>query len=75
MPGRWYANVTETFQDSLLHREGWIHGDAVIADLRAAKEKQYAPVRLWYLYVLESWLRYESQAGSTSSNAPAMLSA
>jgi asparagine synthase (glutamine-hydrolysing) len=75
LPGRWYASVTETFQDSMLHREGWINGDAMMADLRAAKEKQYAPVRLWYLYVLESWLRYESQAGTTSSNAPAMLSA
>ena len=72
LPGRWYANVTDTFQDSLLHQEGWIHGDAVLADLRAAKEKQYAPIRLWYLYVLESWLRYEKQAVSSASNAPAM---
>ena len=66
--GRWQKTVAELLQTSILHREGWINSDAVSDRLRVAAENGWAPNQLWYIYVLESWVRHEqdslSQAGS-----------
>jgi asparagine synthase (glutamine-hydrolysing) len=57
--GRWRPAVEEAFRDSILDREGWIRSDAVLAALSRAVAGGQAPTRLWYLYVLESWMRAE----------------
>ncbi|MBD0372882.1 MAG: asparagine synthase (glutamine-hydrolyzing) [Pyrinomonadaceae bacterium] len=65
--GRWRSQVEEALQDSLLDREGWIRKDATLALLNQSAEKGEAPNQLWYIFVLESWLRREREETLSSS--------
>ncbi len=62
LAGRWCAHARDVFHDSLLERGGWIRSSAVLHQLDAAAARQWAPLQLWYLYVLENWLRYEQRS-------------
>ncbi len=76
LAGRWYSHAREVFEDSLLDREGWIRSSAVLDRLNAAAARKWAPLQLWYLYVLENWLRYEQRkqiAPEPAELAAAML--
>lgn len=64
--GRWRNALTELLQTSILDREGWINSRATLDRLTAAAQKGSAPNQLWYIFVLESWLRHEQ----SSSVAP-----
>ena len=55
--GRWRAAALSAFEDSILSREGWIDGEAVRVKLCGLREGDNAPQQLWYLFVLESWLK------------------
>ena len=57
--GRWQQPVTELLQTSIADREGWINSRAVLDRLSAAAQEGRAPNQLWYIFVLESWLRHE----------------
>ena len=57
--GRWRAAFDELMQDSLLEREGWIRAGAVRSELARAARAGRAPHQLWYVFVLETWLRHE----------------
>lgn len=59
MAGRWRVEVEESLRASLLGAEGWIETGAALSLLEEAARLGTAPVQVWYLYVLESWLRYE----------------
>ena len=50
------------FRSSLLEEGGWIQGGVLRHELERAVTRNWAPQRIWYLYVLESWLRYEAGA-------------
>ena len=60
--GRWRNALTESLQTSVLDREGWINAPAALERLSVAAEKGWAPNQLWYIFVLETWLRYEQNA-------------
>jgi asparagine synthase (glutamine-hydrolysing) len=60
--GRWRKALTELLQTSILDREGWINSRATLDRLAAAAEKGWAPNQLWYIFVLESWLRHEQSS-------------
>jgi Asparagine synthase len=60
--GRWRNALTESLQTSVLDREGWINSRAVLDRLALATEQGWAPNQLWYIFVLETWLRYEQNA-------------
>jgi asparagine synthase (glutamine-hydrolysing) len=62
--GRWRNALTQLLQTSILDREGWINSRAVLDRLAAAAEKGWAPNQLWYIFVLESWLRHEQTSAS-----------
>ena len=62
--GRWRKDVEQSFEYSVLEREGWIRSDAVLRLLRSLPEGATAPVQLWHLYVLENWLKSHA-AGAT----------
>lgn len=66
--GRWRNALTELLETSILDREGWINSRAALARLSAAAEKGWAPNQLWYIFVLESWLRHELDAGTEAVN-------
>jgi asparagine synthase (glutamine-hydrolysing) len=74
--GRWRDRVAEHLRDSLLAEQGWIRPAAALARLERAGREGAAPNRLWYLYVLETWLRQErdERAGEgVFEGAPAAL--
>ena len=60
--GRWRNALAESLQTSVLDREGWINSRAVRDRLTVAAETGSAPNQLWYIFVLETWLRYERNA-------------
>ncbi len=66
--GRWRNALTELLQTSILDREGWINSGAALDRLAAAAEEGRAPNQLWYIYVLESWLRHEQSFGAEAAN-------
>jgi asparagine synthase (glutamine-hydrolysing) len=59
LAGKWLPQAREVFRNSTLQREGWIRSERALAQLDAASVGGRAPLQLWYLYVLENWLRYE----------------
>jgi asparagine synthase (glutamine-hydrolysing) len=61
--GRWRPWVEEALSDSILDSDRWIHCETARAQLKSHTHE--APVQLWYIYVLESWLRHEKKCGST----------
>jgi asparagine synthase (glutamine-hydrolysing) len=62
--GRWENALVESLQTSILDREGWINASATLDRLAVAKEKGWAPNQLWYIFVLESWLRHEQNSSA-----------
>jgi asparagine synthase (glutamine-hydrolysing) len=58
---RWRAEVAETFRDSMLEREGWIRSGAALKWLEESTQTGRAPKQLWYLFVLENWLRNQQE--------------
>jgi asparagine synthase (glutamine-hydrolysing) len=60
--GGWRTPFEDWLRNSLLEKEGYIRPETVRARLHAASQKGEAPVQLWYLYVLEAWLRQEHAA-------------
>jgi asparagine synthase (glutamine-hydrolysing) len=70
LAGRWLDAVRESFRGSLLEQGGWIRGDVVRRELESAAIRNWAPQQIWYLYVLESWLRYEASARVQTPQLP-----
>jgi asparagine synthase (glutamine-hydrolysing) len=59
---RWLAGpLRSKFQEylgsSILHDEGWIRSDGVLRLLDAAVDTGRTSTQLWYIFVLESWMR------------------
>jgi asparagine synthase (glutamine-hydrolysing) len=63
--GKWHERVRESFSDAYLGSEGWINTNAALAQLDLAVQRGWASTQLWYLFVLESWLRYEREELAT----------
>lgn len=57
----WRSTVENSFRDSVLAQEGWIEGDRVRAELREVRANGHVSQRLWYLFVLERWMRLDRE--------------
>jgi asparagine synthase (glutamine-hydrolysing) len=57
LTGRWKELAADTFTRPRLAQAGWVDAQKLEAAWRRAEETQSAPVQLWYLFVLEHWLR------------------
>jgi len=57
--GRWREMMTGLMSDSALAAQGWIRAENVLKQLDRAAASGSAPNQLWYLLVLELWLRNE----------------
>jgi asparagine synthase (glutamine-hydrolysing) len=66
--GRWQQPLTELLETSLADQQGWINSRAVLDRLTAAADEGRAPNQLWYIFVLESWLRHEQDFRTASSS-------
>jgi hypothetical protein len=56
------------FRDSLLEKEGWIRSGPALRWLEKSTATGWAPKQLWYLFVLESWLRNNQTSAATGTN-------
>jgi len=68
MGQRWHSRVEASFRDSLLVAGEWVHRKALDAELAQASAAGVASRRLWYLWVLEEWLRAERD-GTTDAGS------
>jgi asparagine synthase (glutamine-hydrolysing) len=62
LAGRWRTRLEELLTDSLVERHGWIDGRAARALLKQTAARGFVPNQLWYVFVLETWLRHERDA-------------
>ena len=62
MAKEWRARVEESFQNSVLEKEGWIRSGPVLEQFKRAAATGRVPQQIWYLYVLENWLQQERAA-------------
>ncbi len=60
MGGKWHAKVAERLQNSLIVADGWVRENPLRQEIANAKTTGRASRRLWYLWILEEWLRKES---------------
>jgi len=65
---RWRNTVTEFLRTSLLDQEGWINSRAVLDRLNIAAQNGWAPNQLWYIFVLEAWLRHERNSNRQTNS-------
>jgi asparagine synthase (glutamine-hydrolysing) len=63
--GQWRASVEEMLRESILEQDGWIRSRPVLDQLEKAARAGHAPNQLWYIFVLESWLRHERRERRT----------
>lgn len=59
LTGHWREPFTALLRDSLAEKEGWINVQPTLELLKNSIEKSWAPRQLWFIFVLESWLRFE----------------
>ncbi|HUQ90185.1 MAG TPA: asparagine synthase (glutamine-hydrolyzing) [Bryobacteraceae bacterium] len=64
LAGKWGERFQESFQHSLLAEEGFIDAKNVLALWRRTASQGLVPNQLWYLFVLETWLRFEKSRGT-----------
>jgi asparagine synthase (glutamine-hydrolysing) len=62
--GRWRPQVESIFRHSILEKEGWLNANATLKSLAGSVQSGSAPLQLWYLFVLESWMRHERETVS-----------
>lgn len=67
---KWKAKLNILASDSLLEREGWIRKDSLSAAANIAISSGEAPSQLWYLVVLESWMRQHCENNLAQSANP-----
>lgn len=58
----WKQDLDGTLRDSVLEREGWIAPGSMATAFQQRSAGGGAPKQLWYLLVLEHWLRHERSA-------------
>jgi len=78
MANRWRGRVAESLSDSVLVSEGWVERGPLQRELATATHRGQASRRLWYLWVLEEWMRLErtsrSASGRTGGGPPGAVS-
>jgi asparagine synthase (glutamine-hydrolysing) len=67
---RWRADFENAFRDSVLETSGWIESEPVLRVMSTLKDGDTAPDQLWYLYVLEHWMRQQSTAQRIRDRQP-----
>jgi asparagine synthase (glutamine-hydrolysing) len=69
---RWSSSLRELAEASILDDEGWIRKGAVRHAVAEGIDRQWIPTQLWYLLVLEQWLRKHPRAVNSLSTVDLM---
>ena len=75
LAGRWRARLEELLTDALVERRGFIRTGAARELLAHTAERGFVPNQLWYIFVLETWLRHEQDAAASTHDATAARTA
>jgi asparagine synthase (glutamine-hydrolysing) len=67
---RWGAQFEEIASESLLENNGWLRRGALRSALADAKRHHAAPVQLWFVLVLERWLRHDENRSRAPECVP-----
>ena len=67
---RWRPMVESVFLDSRLAADGWVQRDALLAALRAPRLREDVARQIWYLLVIELWLRRQDVQHGSPSRSP-----
>jgi asparagine synthase (glutamine-hydrolysing) len=67
---RWRPILEESLRTSMLDAEGWIRAKNVLAALDKTVSRHWAPKQLWYLLVLEAWLKNEIESAADVAAGP-----
>lgn len=67
--GRWRGAVESAFTDSILSREGFLRSDRALVELNRSAAAGRATNQLWYLFVLESWMRRQRSLSFEASTS------
>jgi asparagine synthase (glutamine-hydrolysing) len=59
LAGRWRVALEKLLHESELDKQGWIRAVPALDLLDKSSKKGWVPNQLWYIFVLESWLRHE----------------
>jgi asparagine synthase (glutamine-hydrolysing) len=65
--GRWLPQAEDMLRSSRLAADGWVRSEGVLAELAASARRGAGCLQLWYLFVLEAWMRAEQAPTSSSS--------
>jgi asparagine synthase (glutamine-hydrolysing) len=57
MLSKWGPEMYEIASESLLEQNGWLRRGAIRSAIAEAKQRDAAPVQLWFVLVLEQWMR------------------
>ena len=69
LAGRWRGLAEDLLTDPLLAQQGWIREGPALTALRDSVRSGSVSKQLWYICVLESWLRHERRGPSGLSAA------
>lgn len=72
LAGRWYEGARAFWKDSVAERDGWVHAGPILRRLDESRLSGAAPLPLWYLLVLELWLRREQVSAASSLRVPSL---
>jgi asparagine synthase (glutamine-hydrolysing) len=59
LAGRWRGRLEELLTDSIMEQQGWLRAQQARTLLRQTAACGLVPNQLWYIFVLETWLRHE----------------
>ena len=59
LAGKWGTSFRELMNTSILHEKGYINAPKVLEQWERFAPSGSVPNHLWYIYVLETWFRYE----------------
>ncbi len=59
LTGKWRKQFVDAMNDSVIEKTGLINAKNAIKLLERSEKGNWAPRQLWFILVLESWLRFE----------------
>ena len=75
LSGRWKKALADVLSDSQLERQGWLQAGPALRSLEQTSASGHVPNQLWYIFVLESWLRRETAANRVITEPCSPISA
>jgi len=63
---QWKHELTPLKDGTLLEKEGWLRPGSIRREVEQAETSQRVPQALWYVLVMEHWLRADKQRQTDS---------